>query len=130
MMSAAIYGRLGRDPKALETASGKAMAASSIAVNLVRDATDEMPPEWIAIIAFGRQADLLLRQKKGDLLSASGRVQRNVYTNKSGDEVSELQIIADSIVSARSTRPAGGTKKTVTTDEPSDKQDFDDEIPF
>ncbi len=128
MMHGAIYGRLGRDPKAIETTTGKTMAASSLAVNLIRDAPEDTPPEWIAIIAFGRQAEILLRHKKGDLISASGRVQRNIYTNKNGDEISELQIVADSVVSARSVRPSGGKKKT--KNETPAQKDFDDRIPF
>jgi len=36
MMTAAIYGRLGQDPKRLDTSSGKLMVVASMAVTLPR----------------------------------------------------------------------------------------------
>ncbi len=62
----AIYGRLGYDPKAIETRNGKPMAAATIAVEIGQD----------------------------------------------GEEREQLQVIAESIISARTVRPGGVRKRT------------------
>ena len=105
----AIYGRLGRDPHAIETRSGKPMAAATIAVEIGQDGEGE--PLWLGLLAFGRIAEDLLRHHKGDLLSAFGRVQRHTWTAHNGEEREQLQIIAESIISARTVRPGGVCKR-------------------
>lgn len=109
MMQASAYGRLGQEPKRINTQSGKPMAVSSLAVS-VGEAQDDHP-EWFGVVAFGRVADDLLRHQKGDLVSVSGRVQRSTWTRGDGQTVQQLQIVADSLISARTTRPAGGKGK-------------------
>lgn len=108
MMQASAYGRLGQDPRSITTKSGKPMAVASIAVAI--DDSSDAPPLWIGIIAFGNVADDLLRHGKGDLLSASGRVQRTTWTTQAGEKREQLQIVADAIVSARTVRPSGGKR--------------------
>ena len=110
-----VYGRLGRDPHAIETRSGKPMVAATIAVEIGQDGEGE--PLWLGLLAFGRVAEDLLRHHKGDLLSAFGRVQRHTWTAQDGEEREQLQIIAESIISARSVRPGGVCKRAA---EPAD----------
>ncbi len=132
-MQAAVYGRIGQDPRSISTKSGKAMAVTSIAV-AIGDQDD--PPLWVGIVAFGTVADDLLRQGKGDLISASGRVQRNSWTTSSGEKREQLQIVADSVVSSRTVRPNGGKRRSADHQQhqpPSDQRaqrELDDEIPF
>ena len=112
MMQAAAYGRLGGDPREIATRTGTKMAVASIAVDLDDGRGDgDAGPFWLNIIAFGRVADTLLRHSCGDLLSASGRLQINRYIARDGSEREQLQLVADSIVSARSVRPGGGRKR-------------------
>lgn len=116
MMQAAAYGRLGQDPRQLETRTGTLMVVGSLAVDVSdgRDAEEEAPPLWLGLVAFGRVAEDLLRHSKGELLSVSGRVQRRTWTDKTtGEEREQLQVVADSIVSARSVRPSGRSKAKV-----------------
>lgn len=128
----AAYGRLGQPPKEITTSTGTTMAVGSMAVTLTDRHGDEHT-QWLGIVAFGKTAEFLLRHDKGDLLSASGRVQANVY-----QERVELQIVTDSIVSARSARPGGGRRKSdeengkAAASEAADagERDFDDDIPF
>jgi single-strand DNA-binding protein len=133
MMQAAAYGRLGQEPKNIQTQSGKTMAAASIAVSI---GEHDEPPQWMGILAFGRVADDLLRHQKGDLLSVSGRVQRSKWTTSSGEQREQLQIVADSIVSSRSARPSGGRRQSDDSRQqqsrPDDRRDDDmnDQIPF
>lgn len=106
---AAIYGRLGQDPKSIDTRSGKPMCVCSMAVEL--SARDGEPATvWFAVIAFGRMAEDLARHEKGDAISVSGRLQQNTFTKSDGTLVTELQVVADSIVSARTVRPRGGRR--------------------
>lgn len=133
-MQAAAYGRIGQDPRSISTKSGKTMATASIAVT-VGDHDD--PPLWLGVVAFGNAADDLLRQGKGDLISVSGRVQRNSWTSPSGEKREQLQIVADSIVSSRTVRPSGGKRRSEDNHQqqqpPSEQRaqrELDDEIPF
>src|SRR5690606_2826280 len=106
MMAASAYGRLGGDPKSIETRTGTAMAVANLAVELP-DRQNESHTVWLGVVAFGRVAETLTRHSKGDLLSVVGRVQLNPYTDREGTEREQLQIIADAIVSARTVRPGG-----------------------
>ncbi|WP_431321655.1 single-stranded DNA-binding protein [Rhizobium sp. YTU87027] len=108
MMQSAAYGRLGQEPRSIQTQSGNAMAVASIAVSV---GEHDEPPLWIGILAFGKLADDLLRHQKGDMVSASGRVQRSSWTNSAGEKREQLQIVADSIISSRLTRPPTGQRR-------------------
>lgn len=103
-MQIAAYGRLGQDPRSIDTASGKPMAVSSIAVTL-SDRRGQERTEWLGLVAFGRLAQLLLEHAKGDSVSVAGRVQINSYTAGTGETREELQVVADSLLSAHSARP-------------------------
>jgi single-strand DNA-binding protein len=107
VITLAAYGRLTADPRQIKTSTGKAMAVANIAVNLT--AKDEQVTEFMGLVAFSRQADELTRMKKGDLLTASGKLQINQW-EKDGEQKRQLQIVVDAIVSARTTRPAGRAK--------------------
>ncbi len=141
---AALYGRLGQDPRSIDTKSGKPMAVASVAVD-VGDSSDDgdAAPEWFGVVAFGGLAERLLQHGKGECISVSGRLQRRTYQDRSGEQRSQLQVIADNLVSARTARPSGGKRKAKggdtsagATREASDGRapepagDFDDEIPF
>jgi single-stranded DNA-binding protein len=83
----------------------------------------------MSLLCFGKLAGELMRHFKGDLVSVSGNVQRNSYINKTtGERVSQLQIIADSIISARTVRP-GGRPKVGSAPENA-KLPFDDDLAF
>ena len=118
-MSAQIsaYGRLGGDPRPIETRTGTSMTVASVAVDVAdprdrgEDGAGEAPPLWLGIVAFGRQAETLARHGKGDLVSVCGRLQSRRYTAKDGSERDGLQCVADAILSARSTRPGGGRRR-------------------
>ncbi len=111
----AIYGRLGRDPYSIETKNGKPMAVVNVAVEIGRDGEGE--PLWIGILCFGRVAEDLLRHQKGDLLSAFGRLQRRTWKGTEGEDREQLQIVAETVISARTTRPAKvGNSKPANAD--------------
>lgn len=78
-----------------------AAAVASLAVEVA----DDGEPEWLGVVAFAETAETLARHAKGDCVSVSGRLQRRTYTTRSGEERQQLQVVADSLVSARSVRP-------------------------
>jgi single-stranded DNA-binding protein len=56
--------------------------------------------------AFGKQADAL-GHVKGDLVSVAGAMQVNQWTGKDGGTQQGYQVVADSVISARTVRPGG-----------------------
>ena len=130
MIQMACYGRLGSDPREIQTKSGKDMAVSSLAVNLF-DKDGEEHTQWFSIVCFGRLANELLRHEKGTLVSIAGRLQFNEYQTKDGENREELQIIADSLLSAKTVRPRGRKKGASGPGAgPQAQADFDDDISF
>ena len=108
---AAIHGRLGQDPREITTKTGTTMAVASIAVT-VDTRNEEQETEWFGLVAFGKVAEDLLRHKRGDMLSAAGRVQINTWATDGGEQRRQFQIVADSLVSARTVRPGGGRRRS------------------
>lgn len=131
MMQASAYGRLASDPREITTKSGKPMAVARIAVQMGDDDT-----LWLNVIAFGSMAEMLLKHGKGEFISISGRVQKKSWTDKEGQARESLEIVADTIVSARTVRPGGGKKRDTGDQRREPKQPsgggrpFDDQIPF
>jgi single-stranded DNA-binding protein len=103
-MHAAIYGRLGRDAQTIETRTGKPMASASLAVDV--SPRDGEATVWVRVVGFGRVAESLALHKKGEMLSASGRLELSKWTGEDGAERENWQLLADSLVSARTVRPA------------------------
>ncbi len=124
----AAYGRLGRDPKEINTKTGKVMASCSVAVDA--SSGEQQETLWLDILAFERLAQSLLRHSKGDMVSVSGRLQVNHWTDKNMNDRTQQQVIADSLVSSRSVRP-GGRKKQQDSQhrQQATQQFYDDELP-
>ena len=109
------------------------MAVSSVAIDVSRgDEEQEQPALWVGIVCFGRVADSLLKHKQGDLISASGRVQMNRWKGQDGTDHEQLQVIADSLLSARAIRPGGGRRPAATgsTGSTGARMPYDDPLPF
>ena len=64
---------------------------------------------WLGVVAFGKQADALAGHVKGDLVSVAGAMQINQWTGKDGGTQQGYQVVADSVISARTVRPGGKT---------------------
>lgn len=104
----AAYGRLVADVQSKTTSNGSTMALARMAVPLpCHSAENGEAPFWLGIVAFGKQADMLARHTKGDMVSVSGNMQINQWTAQDGSTASGYQVVADSVVSARTARPDG-----------------------
>jgi len=99
---ASIYGRAGRDAQQRETRDGKPWASVPLAVDL--EDGDEAEPVWCSAVAFGSTAEALARVPKGAPLAVSGRLRIRRYTTRDGEERSELQVVADSVVCAKASQ--------------------------
>ncbi|HCS5492535.1 TPA: single-stranded DNA-binding protein, partial [Escherichia coli] len=87
---------------------GTQMAMASMAVPLpCSQADDGTATMWLSVLAFGRQADALARHQKGELVSVAGNMQVSQWTGQNGETRQGWQVIADSVISARTARPAG-----------------------
>ena len=108
----AVHGRLGRDPRPIETGSGKPMTVASLAVSVEARESGETGEStlWLDVLAFGRVADDLARHDAGDPVSASGRLQLSRYTTGEGEVRESWQLVLDSLVSARTVRPKGARR--------------------
>ena len=105
----AAYGRLGADPVQRQSQAGNPWATASIAVQIAEG--DDAPPQWFQLVAFGRVAETLANHAKGDLVSVAGRLQLNRWQDRDGTDHERLQIVADTLISARSARPGGGKRR-------------------
>lgn len=108
----AAYGRLVDDPQVKQTSKGTAMTLARMAVSLpCSQAQDGQATLWLSVLAFGKQADALARHEKGDLISVAGNMQISQWTGQNGETRQGWQVIADSVISARTVRPGGGQRK-------------------
>ena len=78
MMLVSIYGRLGKEPRSIETAK-LPMCVSSVAVELL-DRNGDSTTQWFGLVAFGKVADMLAKHSKGELIAASGQGQSEPMT--------------------------------------------------
>lgn len=102
------YGRLVADPQTKTTSKGTTMALARMAVPLpCSTAEDGQVTMWLSVLAFGRQADALAKHHKGELVSVAGNMQITQWTGEDGGTKQGWQVIADSVISARTVRPGG-----------------------
>ncbi|WP_337049367.1 single-stranded DNA-binding protein [Serratia fonticola] len=102
----AAYGRLVADVQSKTTSNGNTMAFARLVVSLpCQKAENGEAPLWVAVVAFGKQADALARHAKGDMVSVSGNMQITQWTTQEGGTATGYQVVADSVVSARTARP-------------------------
>lgn len=102
------YGRLVADVQSRTTNNGNSMAFTRMAVTLPCQKSENGEATfWLAVTAFGRQAQALAKHQKGDLVSVAGNMQVNQWTGNDGGTQTGYQVIADSVISARTARPSG-----------------------
>ena len=118
MMMMSAHGRLARDPKPVNTHSGKPMTTATLAVSLDLRENSETKDGvmWVQVIAFGKLAETLERQKQGEMINVAGNCQLSKYTTNAGEVRENVTVIIDSLISARTTRPGGGKRKSEQPD--------------
>ena len=101
-----LMGRLTRDPE-IRYSNGEnsvAIARYSIAVDRrFRRAGDNAEADFFNCTAFGKQAEFVEKYlHQGTKILMSGRIQNDNYTNREGQKVYSVQIIAEEIEFAES----------------------------
>lgn len=95
-----LMGNLTRDPK-IRYSQGEnslAIARFSIAVNRRFARQGDTDVDFFNCTAFGRQAEFVEKYfHQGSRMLLSGRVQNDNYTNKNGEKVYSVQIIAEEV---------------------------------
>ena len=107
-----LMGRLTRDPEVRYSAgeNATAIARFSIAVDRrFRKGADGAEADFFNCTAFGRLGEFVEKYlKKGTKVLLSGRIQNDNYTNRDGQKVTSVQIIAEEIEFAESKNASGG----------------------
>ena len=128
-----LMGRLTRDPE-IRYAQGEnqmAIARFSLAVDRRFKRQGDPDADFFNCTAFGRQAEFVERYlKQGTKILLAGRVQNDNYTNKNGEKVYSVQIIAEEIEFAESkgsgSQPGGDSQSNYQPATPSPAQAADD----
>lgn len=95
-----LMGNLTRDPEIRysQGVNSLAIARFSIAVNRRFSRQGDTDTDFFNCTAFGKQAEFVEKYfKQGSRMLLTGRVQNDNYTNKNGERVYSVQIMADEI---------------------------------
>lgn len=106
-----LMGRLTRDPETRysQGESSMAIARFSLAVDRRFKRQGDPDADFFNCTAFGKQAEFVEKYlKQGTKIVLTGRVQNDNYTNKNGEKVYSVQIIAEEIEFAESKNAQGG----------------------
>jgi len=119
------YGRLAKDPETRPPKNGKNMALCSMAVDATpyNAAEDGQETVWFSLVAFGKQAEVLARHQKGEMVAITGDCTQNRWQGQDGNERTGLSVTVDSLVSSRTVRPTRKPKPTASG------ESFDDDLP-
>ena len=126
-----IIGRLTRDPEIRMTQDGQTtIARFGIAVD--RRGKDQKA-DFFNVTAFNKTAQFAEKYlKKGTKIAIGGHLQMDEYTNKGGQKVTNVIIIADEVEFCESKKSVTDSNQPVTDDNgfmPIDKLD-QEELPF
>lgn len=106
-----LMGRLTRDPE-IRYSQGEnslAIARFSIAVDRRFKRAGEPEADFFNCTSFGKQAEFVERYlKQGTKILLSGRIQNDNYTNKEGQKVYSVQVMAEEIEFAESKNASAG----------------------
>ena len=143
-----LQGKLGKDIDLKYTQSGKAVGATSIAVDRdFKNANGEKETDWVNLVFWGKTAANYFR--KGDEILVVGRIQTRSYEDNSGGRKYVTEVVADkfSFTTGRKSQNTqdGGVSNSQTTNNANDQQnrnnvqsdpfsnssiDIDDSLPF
>jgi single-strand DNA-binding protein len=106
-----LMGRLTRDPETRysQGESSTAYSRFSIAVDRRFKRQNEPEADFFNCTAFGKQAEFVEKYlKQGTKILLTGRIQNDNYTNKNGEKVYSIRVIAEEIEFAESKNSQGG----------------------
>ena len=121
-----LLGRLSRDPEVRVTQDGQTTIAKfGIAVDR-RGKEDKA--DFFNVTAFNKTAQFAEKYlKKGTKIALSGRLQLDEYTNKDGQKVTNVSVVADEVEFCERKKEQTEQKNDGFMDVP---KDLDEELPF
>ena len=121
-----IIGRLSRDPEIRVTQDGQTtIARFGIAVD--RRGKDQKA-DFFNVTAFGKTGEFVEKYlKKGTKVGIEGQLRTDEYTNKDGQKVTSVYILADKIEFVESKKEIQTKKEDGFMDVP---KDLGEELPF
>ena len=107
-----LMGRLVADPQLRQTTTGKNVASFRVACDRGRrDANGQNQADFFDVVAWDRSAEFVCRYfQKGSMIAIDGRLQSRNYQDKSGNNRTAIEIVANNInfVTPKSQNPAAG----------------------
>ena len=97
--TAAIVGRLGKDPELRTTQSGKSVTSFSLAVQRPRkNQSGEYESDWLDVQAWGTTAEFICKYfQQGQMMAVSGRIQVRTYKDRDGNNRKAVEIVAQDV---------------------------------
>lgn len=123
-----LQGKLGKDIDLKYTQSGKAVGATSIAVDRdFKNANGEKETDWVNLVFWGKTAETVANYfRKGDEILVVGRIQTRSYEDNSGGRKYVTEVVADkfSFTTGRKSQNTqdGGVSNSQTTNNANDQQ--------
>lgn len=96
MIRCLITGKLHDTPQSRTSATGNTFAIGKIRADDKGGAW-----VWVSVIAFGEEAERLLKLKAGDAVAIGGRAELSVWQDRDGNHHPGLSLVADEIATLR-----------------------------
>ena len=129
-----LLGNLTRDPEIRYTQGENSLAIArfSLAVNRRFAKQGEPDADFFNCTAFGKQAEFVEKYfKQGSRMLLSGRVQNDNYTNKNGEKVYSVQVIAEEVEFGEKKSTSGSAAQQGNADDFTNIPDgIDEGLPF
>ncbi len=111
MNSVSLVGRLTKDPELRFTATGKAVATFSLAVNRTFSKSDEA--DFFNIVTWQKTAENCANYlAKGQQVAVLGRLQSRSYENKEGRRVFIVEVVANEVEFLERREKSGGSSNS------------------
>ncbi len=93
----AIMGRMVKDPELKTTNSGKSVCSFRLANDSgYKNADGSSQTNWLDVVAWGKTAEFVCKYfPKGSLIAIDGRLQTRQYQDKSGQNRTAVEIVAN-----------------------------------
>lgn len=99
--SITINGRLGRDPETKFAGNGMAITHLSVVSNTRKNVNGEwrdMDTSWWDVKAFAALGEAITDElRKGDLVTITGTIKQNKWTDKNGNERTSYEVLANTV---------------------------------
>ena len=133
-----LIGRLTKDPEIRTTESGQSICRFTVAVDRRFKREGQPTADFISVIAFGKQAEIIVQYiKKGNRIALEGRIQTGSYTTNDGSKRYTTDVVLDNFdfIESRQRNQQGENNQTegkVNNDMDSDFQviSYDDDFPY